>query len=457
MSALILLVDDHEKNIALLQTKLANEFYSVITARNAYEALLLVKQRNPDLIILDVMMPGMDGFELCRRLKSDIATAHIPVIMLTALHSTSDRLRGLEAGADDFLTKPTNDVVFFARTKSLVRMKLLLDELRLRDKSAERIEGSQHGQNTFITNVAGAKVLLVDDDKVQAGVLMSKISELYHVEVSDDYEAAFDLAKQVDFDVVLVSANISGMEGLRLASHLKGHEDTRHIPVIIMVYEERVQTMLKALEFGINDYLLLPVEHHEMMARIKTQVRRRKYQAALRNSYVGDASSVVQDELTALYNRPFFDVHLEAHVEQAVRFGKPLTMVMVDVDHMNSINQNYGREVGDELLQELSKVLVRSIRTADFAARFSGEEFIVLLPYTDLLSASVVTDRIRKRVEATLFPVHHDIHAMNVTVSIGAAQLKKTESSVQFFKRVSDSLETAKKGGRNQVHLAPRN
>ncbi|MBM3618031.1 MAG: PleD family two-component system response regulator [Alphaproteobacteria bacterium] len=457
MSALILLVDDHEKNIALLQTKLSNEFYSVITARNAYEALLLVKQRNPDLIILDVMMPGMDGFELCRRLKSDIATAHIPVIMLTALHSTSDRLRGLEAGADDFLTKPTNDVVFFARTKSLVRMKLLLDELRLRDKSAERIEGSQHGLNTFITNVAGAKVLLVDDDKVQSGVLMSKISELYHVEVSDDYEAAFDLAKQVDFDVVLVSANISGMEGLRLASHLKGHEDTRHIPVIIMVYEERVQTMLKALEFGVNDYLLLPVEHHEMMARIKTQVRRRKYQEALRNSYVGDASSVVQDELTTLYNRPFFDVHLEAHVEQAARFGKPLTMVMVDVDHMNSINQNYGREVGDELLQELSKVLVRSIRTADFAARFSGEEFIILLPYTDLLSASVVTDRIRKRVEATLFPVHHDIHAMNVTVSIGAAQLKKAENSVDFFKRVNDSLETAKKGGRNQVHLAPRN
>lgn len=456
MSALILLVDDHEKNIALLKTKLANEFYNVITASNAYEALLLVKQRNPDLIILDVMMPGMDGFELCRRLKSDIATAHIPVIMLTALHSTSDRLRGLEAGADDFLTKPTNDVVFFARTKSLVRMKLLLDELRLRDKSAAQIEGKFNEHNSFTTNVAGARVLLIDEDSVQANVLSGKIAELYQVEVSDDYEAAPELAKNGNFDVILINSTISGMEGLRLASHLKGHGDTRHIPVIIMVYEERVQTMLKALEFGINDYLLLPVEHHEMMARIKTQVRRRKYQEALRNSYIGDASPTLKDALTHLYNRKFMDVHLEGLVEQSTRFGKPLTMIMVDIDHMSALNQNYGRSVGDELLQSLSKVLVRSIRTADFAARFNGEEFIILLPYTDLLSASVVTDRIRKTVEATLFPVDHEIHALNVTVSIGAAQLKKNEGSVDFFKRVESSVETAKQGGRNQVHLAPR-
>ncbi len=131
-------VDDVPANIKLLEAKLANEYYDV-TAKDGFEAIEQTKTKNPDLILLDVMMPGIDGFETCRRLKADPDVSHIPVVMVTALSEPSDRVAGLEAGADDFITKPINDTALFARVRSLVRIKVLIDELRLRDKSGSQL------------------------------------------------------------------------------------------------------------------------------------------------------------------------------------------------------------------------------------------------------------------------------------------------------------------------------
>lgn len=457
MTALILVVDDRPTNVLLLETKLSNEYYDVVTARDGFEAIQKTKERNPDLILLDVMMPGIDGFEVCRRLKSDPEVAHIPVVMVTALSSKSDRLRGLDSGADDFLTKPFNDIVFFARTKSLIRIKLLLDELRLRDQTAAQIGGADMTQNMFTANVSGSKVLVVDDNKEQSTAVVDKLSELYLVELATDADMAYECTRQQAFDVIIVSTQMNGSEGLRLASLFKSREDTRHIPLMVMVDESRTQTMLKALELGINDYLLLPVELNEMMARVKTQIRRKKYQDALRSTYEKTVSRSVTDALTHLYNRHFMDTHLENLVQQAHRHNRPLSLMLIDVDHFKPINDTYGHAIGDEALQGVAKVLLRGIRTADMAARYGGEEFVVLLPETDLLSATVVTDRIRQMVETTSFRVSHEIGNLNLTVSIGAAQLRKGESATQIIKRADEALYKAKTSGRNQVQLAARN
>ncbi len=176
MTAQILVVDDVPANIKLLEAKLSSEYYDVITATDGFEALEKVKLFEPDLILLDVMMPGMDGFEVCHKLKSDSEVSHIPVVMVTALSEKSDRLKGLEAGADDFITKPINDMALFARVKSLIRIKTLLDELRLRDKTSLEMGISTEETNSFISDVSGAKILLVDDDAVQAKQIIAKLS-----------------------------------------------------------------------------------------------------------------------------------------------------------------------------------------------------------------------------------------------------------------------------------------
>src|SRR3954453_7697971 len=137
MTARVLVVDDILANVRLLEAKLAAEYFEVVTAMNGIDALEAVQRTRPDIVLLDVMMPGIDGIEVCKRIKSDPQTMHIPVIMVTALDQPEDRVKGLEAGADDFLTKPVNDLALFCRVKSLVRLKMWTDELRARSPSVD--------------------------------------------------------------------------------------------------------------------------------------------------------------------------------------------------------------------------------------------------------------------------------------------------------------------------------
>lgn len=453
MTALILVVDDRPTNVLLLETKLSNEYYRVITANDGYEALQEAKDSNPDLILMDVMMPGIDGFEVCRRLKADSEVAHIPVVMVTALSSKSDRIRALEAGADDFLTKPFNDIVFFARTKSLIRMKMLMDELRLREQTAIQAGISDWTKNLFSSNVQGAKVLLVNDDPAQSQELRAQMADAYETQIAEDPDAALELTQQTAFDCVLINAQMQNAEGLRLASLLKTRDATRHVPIVIMADEGRTQVMLKALELGINDYLSLPLEGNEMVARVRTQVRRKRYQDALLANYRDTQSRSMIDPLTHVYNRHFMDAHLANLVEASRIREKPLTLMVIDIDHFKSVNDAHGHGVGDEVLHQLAQVVMKAIRTADMAARFGGEEFVVLLPETDLLSATVVTDRIRYMVEQTSFRDDSD-HPLQLTVSIGAAELRDGETAAQLLKRADEALFQAKSNGRNRVQLA---
>src|SRR5579871_1476699 len=137
MTARVLVVDDIMSNVKLLEAKLTAEYFDVVTAFNGLECLAKMAESVPDIVLLDVMMPGMDGFEVCRRIKSDPKIAHVPVVMVTALDQPSDRVAGLEAGADDFLTKPVDDAALFARVRSLVRLKMMTDELRLREETGQ--------------------------------------------------------------------------------------------------------------------------------------------------------------------------------------------------------------------------------------------------------------------------------------------------------------------------------
>src|SRR5690349_19237118 len=139
MTARVLVVDDMPANVKLLEAKLAVEYFDVATAANGEDAIALATSTPPDIILLDIMMPGMDGFEVCKRLKADPRTAHVPIIMVTALSEAEDRVRGLECGADDFLTKPVNDLALYARIRSLVRLKMTADEWRLRQATGTHL------------------------------------------------------------------------------------------------------------------------------------------------------------------------------------------------------------------------------------------------------------------------------------------------------------------------------
>jgi two-component system, cell cycle response regulator len=456
MTAQILVVDDVQANIKLLEAKLASEYYDVIAAKDGFEALKAAKEHKPDLVLLDVMMPGMDGFEVCRKLKEDTDLSHIPVVMVTALSDKSDRLKGLESGADDFLTKPINDTALFARVKSLVRIKVLLDELRLRDKTSVQMGVAPTGINTFIADVSGSSVLLVDDDNVQGKQIVNKLSETYKLEWVTNPELAVAKAAEGNFDAIMISTMLSDADGLRLASQIKSQEETRNVPLLVFVDEDDQHTMLKALEMGINDYLLVPVDKNEMTVRVRTQIRRKKYQEALKSQYQKSISMAVTDGLTNLYNRHYLNAHLGNMVHQALKNGKHLALMILDMDHFKNVNDTYGHDVGDMVLKQLADIIIQASRSTDLAARFGGEEFVILMPETDPQAAIGGANRMREIVEAADFKIGEG-KTIKCTVSIGVADLhQEGDSADNLLKRADEALYSAKHSGRNTVKVAAK-
>lgn len=452
MTGLVLVVDDVPANVKLLEAKLSNEYYDVITAKDGYECIEQTKSKKPDLILLDVMMPGIDGFETCRRLKAEPDVSHIPVVMVTALSEPSDRVQGLEAGADDFITKPINDTSLFARVRSLVRIKVLIDELRLRDKSGAQL-GMSASDFSLNLDVSGSSIMLVDDDVVQSRRIYEKLNLAnYKIVTFSDHKQALIHAKSgANTDLIMISTQLADIDGLRLATQFKAVEEVRHVPIIMLVDEEEQHLMLKGLELGVNDYLLTPVDFNEMFARLKTQIRRKKYQEALKSNYQESVSMAVTDGLTRLFNRHYLDTHLKNLVRQASDQGRQLSLVIMDMDHFKSVNDTYGHDVGDEVLRQLSAIIVKTIRSADLAARYGGEEFVVLMPETDSIQAFEAAERLRKAVEAHEFVVNHEVGVLKKTISIGCATMVENDTPETLLKRADKGLYEAKNTGRNKV------
>jgi two-component system cell cycle response regulator len=453
MTAQILVVDDIPANVKLLEAKLTSEYYDVITARDGFEAITQAKAHKPDIILLDVMMPGMDGFETCRKIKEDPEISHIPVVMVTALSEKADRLKGLDCGADDFLTKPINDMALFARVKSLIRIKMLLDELRLRDKTS--LQMGIQSDTQMVSDVSGARVLLVDDDTVQGKQIVAKLGEeKYTVEWLEESTDALQKATAGDFDAVLISTTLGDADGLRLASQIKSQEETRNVPLLVLVDEDDTRLMYKSLELGINDYLTMPIDRNEMTARVRTQIRRKRYQEALRSNYQQSISMALTDGLTGLYNRHYLNTHLTNMVQESLKNNKPLALMIMDMDHFKQVNDTYGHDAGDMVLKQLSFIIINVVRSTDLAARFGGEEFVILMPETDAQAAMTTANRVREQVEGTAFKINAQGQSINKTISIGVATLNPGDTGEDLLKRADTMLYEAKNGGRNQVKLA---
>ena len=258
MTGRVLVVDDIPANVKLLEARLGAEYFEVVTALSGEEALAACARAVPDIVLLDVMMPGMDGFEVCRRLKADPRTALVPVVMVTALDQISDRVKGLEAGADDFLTKPVNDTALVTRVKSLVRMKALTDELRLRTRSGREMGLDDGFDPQSLLELPKGDVLIVDDRRSSFDRLTAGLSHHHHVTVETDPQQALFRISECDHDLVIVSLGLTNFDALRLVSQLRSLERTRMLPILLLVEQDDRARLLRGLEMGVNDYLVRP-------------------------------------------------------------------------------------------------------------------------------------------------------------------------------------------------------
>lgn len=377
MTARILLVDDIKMNLRVLEARLSAEYYDVVTAMSGADALEICRSQPIDLVLLDVMMPEMDGFEVCRQLKADRRTMYLPIVLITALDQPSDRLAGLEAGADDFLTKPVRDLPLFSRVRSLTRLKLVTDELRRRAETAINLvaaeePGGDRGQPL-------ARLAFYGEDADETRRIQKHLKGIVQVQTVADAASLIAAAVNGAADAVLIDMAAKAVDPLRLVSQLRSNEASRLLPVLAIAEADDDEMAARALELGANDYIQRPLDRHELIARIRIQMRRKRNDERLRQSVERTIELALSDSLTGLHNRRFFETHLATAVQRARTTGASFSVLIADIDHFKRVNDGWGHEAGDHVLKQFSARLNDCLRSSDLACRFGGEEFAILM------------------------------------------------------------------------------
>lgn len=457
MSGRILVVDDIATNRMILRAKLSAAYFEVFQAENGAEALEKTEQLQPDIILLDVLMPDMNGFEVCKKLKENPKTAHIPVIMVTALINAGDRLRGLECGADDFLSKPINDLALLSRVRNLLRAKFMLDELHLRDKTTQDLGlGTPASARADVKPLPG-RAVLVPRDGVMGQVWEQALGGQKGLTVSTlfDEHTVIGLAPADLPDVFVIHARLGQFgDGLRLVSYLRSRPRTRHVGVILVVPEGDLETAAKGLDLGATDYIFEPVDRSELIVRLTSQIRRKQISDRLRDNVTDTLRLAVQDPLTGLYNRRYAMQHLEKIIERSRQSEKGFALMLLDIDKFKRVNDTCGHAVGDQVLKEFSRRIQENLRGVDLVSRIGGEEFLVAMPDTTESQARKASERLRRVIGKSAFNAGAQSADLHITVSIGVALGDPGAKDVNALICQADkALYASKNDGRNMVTL----
>jgi two-component system cell cycle response regulator len=370
--------------------------------------------------------------------------------MVTALSEASDRVRGLEAGADDFLTKPVNDIALFARVRSLVRLRQTMQEWRHREDIYGRF--STLMDNHPAAELEGpARLMLWEESPLAANRLIEMLAPLTSEVVRP--AAPEDVAPQCGAAVDLVILNTTGrVDALRLVAKLRAQETSRLVPIILIGDPDELPRVAKGLDLGATDYLLRPIDRNELLARVRTQVRRKRLQDSLQENYQKSLSLALTDGLTGLYNRRYLTVHLDGLLARCADGAMGPALLLLDIDWFKRVNDTYGHPAGDDVLREVAARVARHVRAFDLFARYGGEEFVVVLPETDQRVAETVAERLRMVVAEKPICMGNPPIELPITISIGLAVTEGAhETSTSLLQRADKALYAAKAAGRNRV------
>ncbi len=457
MSFRILIVDDVPLNLKLLEFRLKKEYYQVFSASNGKEAIELVSKLHPDIILMDAVMPEIDGFTATKLIKQNPEHAHIPIIIITALNDMEDRIKGLMCGADDFLTKPINHIVLLLRVKSLIRLKLMIDSLLIREQNSKQLhhllglKGILSNESVF----ANSHVALIEESSTEAKkhneVLANHLikSDIYSINNNTFEDLVNNSTKQ--YCLIIINSAIEG-EILMICSQIRSYNILRNIPIIIILDRLEYDFLGKAFEIGINDYLISPSNEDEFLARCLTQIKKFYYHQVLQSNYINKLSISVLDSLTKIYNRNYFEAYLPNVIENSKSSNKLLFLMILDLDNFKNINDTYGHFIGDLILQEFACRLLQNLRVTDLCARLGGEEFVVVLYDTTKEQGELIAQRILDSISSKTFEINSQNHEnISCTCSIGAGVLEYDETPNNFLQRIDKYLYRAKKSGKNKI------
>ncbi len=451
----VLIVDDEPRNVKLLAAMLSRRKFHILTAYNGQEALDVTKKHMPDLILLDIMMPILNGYEVIEKLKSDVLTQHIPIILITALDSPESKHKGLAIGAEEFLNKPVNTAELLARINSMLRLKQYKEQLTIRKKSQESFSTKKAPAQIPIASQNLHTILLVEDNPSDVKLIKAHLTgQNYRLLVADRGESAIKLAQSEKIDLLILDVMLPDTDGFQVCRQLKEMNVTRNIPIIFSTSLRDLDSRIKGIDAEGDDFLVKPINGKELNAKITHFLRKKKHLDELRSHCENTINSALNDALTGLYNHLHFKRSLELEVKRSCRQSHDLALLMIDLDNFKKYNDNLGHPAGDMILREVGRVIRENVRDIDLAARYGGEEFAVILPYTQTADALAIAERIRIAVSCLTLPLKSPPKLGHITVSIGIATYPaNASSSDELITKADEMLYQAKRTGKNRVCL----
>ncbi|MBI3462610.1 MAG: response regulator [Planctomycetes bacterium] len=469
----ILVVDDDPTTRKLLEDNLARSGYEVTSAASGAEAKGLAQANPPDLILTDVYMSGTDGIELTRWLRTQKGTEAVPIVLLSGSSDNGLLAHGLDAGADDFVTKPVNSSELRNRLRLLLRNKRVADELQAREQAAipfgfgtsqvcshhesngnEAGDGDTNGQGF---DTSGASILVIEDQRAQRALVQAFLGELKcHVHMAADGREALALLSEHRPDLVILDLHLPDIHGFDLIPQIKRRSRLKQVPILVVSAAAEVGDRVKALELGADDYIVKGFDRLEFKARVTRLLRWKRRLDHLADRCDQAMQQAMTDSLTGLSTHGFMREMLRHKLAGARRQGHLASVVYADIDHFKQINDQFGHASGDRVLKAVAQTLRESIQASDTVARFGGDEFVLLLPDTDAADAGKMAERARAAVESLAIPIPGagDRDHLRVTMTLGVASYPADAADAEcLLQRADEALYAAKQAGRNRVSL----
>jgi len=452
----ILIVDDEPTSLRLLAGILPKDQYEVLKATDGKEAIEKTFKKHPDVILLDVIMPGLDGFEVTRQLKADPRTKNIPIILVTSLEGLENKLTGLEAGAEEYLSKPVKAVELLARIKSMLQLKQYRDQLSIR-KQSERsfVDAASLEQAVYPADEKQPLVLLVEDNEIDARIIKSFLENMpLRLETASTGSEAISRLLSDKIDLILLDILLPDMTGFDICQRLKETEKNSETPVIVITCLHDLDSKITGVELGADDFLVKPINKQELTARTKALLEKKQQIDKLRAHYETVLNSAIYDWLSGVYNHGYFKRFLDLEIKRSKRQLYPLSLLMIDIDDFKIYNDTFGHSAGDVILKDLAQLLKQSTREIDLVSRYGGDEFAVVLPYTDKQGSARVAKRVAQAIREHDFLRGRGGEIKPLTVSIGAAMFP-TDAFTQeeIIQKADEMLYLAKHRGKNRIYV----